>query len=152
MRFDGAEHARPSEAFRRGLDRADAVIITPSNPFVSIDPILAIPGVADQLRRAGRPVVAVSPMVGGRAVKGPLGKMMAERELKPSALGVAQHYGRLVDGWIVDTADSALVPAIEALGCRVMVRNTVMRTLDDQACIGAGFTETDLRVVSGLVA
>jgi LPPG:FO 2-phospho-L-lactate transferase len=135
VRFDGAQHARPSEGFRVGLDRADAVIITPSNPFVSIDPILAIPGVVNELRRAGRPVVAVSPMVGGRAVKGPLGKMMTERELEPSALGVAQHYGELVDGWIVDTADRALVPAIEALGCRVMVRNTMMRTLDDKLAL-----------------
>lgn len=135
VRLDGAQRARPSEGFRSGLDRADAVIITPSNPFVSIDPILAIPGVTDKLRRAGRPVVAVSPMVGGRAVKGPLGKMMAEHGIEPSALGVAQHYGRLVDGWIVDTADRALVPAIEALGCRVTVRNTIMRTLDDKLAL-----------------
>jgi LPPG:FO 2-phospho-L-lactate transferase len=135
VHFDGVQHARPSEGFRVGLDRADAVIITPSNPFVSIDPILAIPDVADKLRRACRPIVAVSPMVGGQAVKGPLGKMMAERGLEPSALGVAQHYGRLVDGWIVDTADRALVPAIEALGCRVTVRDTVMRTVDDKLAL-----------------
>jgi LPPG:FO 2-phospho-L-lactate transferase len=130
--FEGVQHARPSERLRRALDRADAIVITPSNPLVSIDPILAVPGVAQALRRSRRPVVAVSPMVGGKAVKGPLGKMMAERSLEPSALGVARHYGNRVDGWVIDTIDRALAPAIEALGCRVLVRDTIMRTLDDK--------------------
>jgi LPPG:FO 2-phospho-L-lactate transferase len=128
----GAATARPSNVLRNALDRALAVVIAPSNPLVSIDPILAVPGVAAALRRSGRPVVAVSPIVGGRAVKGPLAKMMHERGQEPSALGVAQHYGSLVDGWIVDTMDRALVPAIEALGCRVIVRNTIMHTLDEK--------------------
>jgi LPPG:FO 2-phospho-L-lactate transferase len=130
--FDGVRDATPSPGLRRALERAAAIVIAPSNPLVSIDPILAIPGVAAALRRARRPVVAISPMVGGNAIKGPLGKMMAERGLEPSALGVAQHYGRQVDGWVVDQLDRGLAPAIEALGCRVVVRDTVMRTLDDK--------------------
>jgi LPPG:FO 2-phospho-L-lactate transferase len=130
--FHGAANAKPSEAFRRALDRAHAVVIAPSNPLVSINPILALPGAADALRRPRRPLVAVSPIVGGKAVKGPLAKMMRELGLEPSALSVAQHYGGLVDGWIVDPADRALAPAIEALGCRVKVCDTVMRTLDDK--------------------
>jgi LPPG:FO 2-phospho-L-lactate transferase len=130
--FDGIQDATPSPGLRRALERAAAIVIAPSNPLVSIDPILAVPGVAAALRRPRRPVVAVSPMVGGNAIKGPLGKMMAERGLEPSALGVAQHYGRQVDGWVVDRLDRALAPAIEALGCRVVVRDTVMRTLDDK--------------------
>ena len=130
--FQGAANARPSDTLRDALDRADAVVITPSNPFVSVDPILTLPGVAGALRRPRRPLVAVSPMVGGKALKGPLAKMMRERGMEPSALGVARHYGRLVDGWIVDTADRALAPSIEALGCRVRVCDTVMRTLDDK--------------------
>ena len=133
VRFQGAEAAEPSVGLSDALARAQAIVITPSNPFVSIDPILALPGIKDALRRLQRPVVAVSPIVGGKAVKGPLGKMMGELGVEPSALGVARHYGRLVDGWIVDTVDTALAPAIEAQGCRVKVCNTVMRTLDDKA-------------------
>ena len=74
----------------------------------------------------------MSPIVGGKAVKGPLAKMMREIGVEPSALGVARHYGRLVDGWVIDSVDRDLAPAIEALGCRVKVCNTMMRTLDDK--------------------
>jgi len=128
--FRGAAGAKPSEGFRQALSRAAAIVITPSNPFVSIDPILALPGVSDAL--SGRPVVAVSPIVGGKAVKGPLGKMMSELGVAPSALGVARHYGRLVGGWVIDEIDRDQAPAIEALGCRVKVCDTIMRTLDDK--------------------
>ena len=131
--FQGAANAGPSEGFRQALDRARAVVITPSNPFVSIDPILALPGIKDALRQSRRPVVAVSPIVGGEAVKGPLAKMMREVGVEASALGVAQHYGPLVNGWVIDTVDRDLAPAIEALGCRVKVCNTMMRTLDDKS-------------------
>jgi LPPG:FO 2-phospho-L-lactate transferase len=130
--FEGAGTARPSEGFRQGLGRAHAIIITPSNPFISIDPMLALPGIKAALRQSRRPVVAVSPIVGGQAVKGPLAKMMRELGGAPSALGVAHYYGRLVDGWIVDNADRDLAPAIEAIGCRVKVCDTMMRTLDDK--------------------
>ena len=130
--FQGVAEAQPSQAFSRALDRAEAIVITPSNPYVSIDPILALPGVRRALRETGRPVVAVSPIVGGRAVKGPLAKMMRERGIEPSALGVARHYGPLVVGWVIDTVDRGLAPDIETLGCRVMVCDTMMRTLDDK--------------------
>jgi LPPG:FO 2-phospho-L-lactate transferase len=130
--FAGAANAQPSAGFRDALDHASAIVITPSNPFVSIDPILALPGTRDSLRRRGRPVVAVSPIVGGKAIKGPLAKMMSERGIEPSALGVVRHYGGLVDGWIVDETDRMLAPAIAALGCRVKVCNTIMQTLDDK--------------------
>jgi LPPG:FO 2-phospho-L-lactate transferase len=133
VRFQGAESAAASPGLRNALGRAQAVVITPSNPLVSIDPILALPGIRDALRRTQRPVVAVSPIVGGKAVKGPLGKMMRELGVEPSALGVAQHYGHLVDGWVIDEVDRALAPSIEALGCRVKVCNTIMRTLDEKA-------------------
>jgi LPPG:FO 2-phospho-L-lactate transferase len=130
--FQGAAGAKPSTGFRNALDRAQAIVITPSNPFVSIDPILALPGITDALGPSQRPVVAVSPIVGGKAVKGPLSKMMSERGTAPSALGVARHYGRMVDGWVIDSVDRELKPAIEALGCRVKVCETMMRTLDDK--------------------
>lgn len=131
--FQGAANAEPGESFRQALDRAQAIVITPSNPFVSIDPILALPGLKDALRQSRRPVVAVSPIVGGEAVKGPLAKMMREVGVEPSALGVARHYGPLVDGWVIDNVDRDLAPAVEALGCRVKVCNTMMRTLDDKS-------------------
>jgi LPPG:FO 2-phospho-L-lactate transferase len=130
--FQGTASAEPSQGFLQALGRAQAIVITPSNPFVSIDPILALPGIKDALCQSRRPVVAVSPIVGGEAVKGPLAKMMRELGGEPSALGVAQHYGRLVDGWLIDSVDRNLAPAIEALGCRVKVCGTVMRTLDDK--------------------
>ncbi len=133
VRFQGDESAAPSAGFRDALGRAQAVVITPSNPFVSIDPILALPGIRDALRRSPCPVVAVSPMVGGKAIKGPLGKMMRELGVEPSALGVARHYGRLIDGWVIDEVDRVLAPSIEALGCRVKVCNTIMGTLDEKA-------------------
>jgi LPPG:FO 2-phospho-L-lactate transferase len=130
--FQGAANAIASEGFRSALDRARAIIITPSNPFVSIDPILALPDVADTIRGSRQPVVAVSPIVGGKAVKGPLAKMMLERGLEPSALGIARYFGDLVDGWIIDAIDRELAPAIEALGRRVTTCDTIMRTLDDK--------------------
>ena len=126
----GSTAASPSEGLRHALNTANVIIVTPSNPFVSVDPILALPGVAEALSRL--PVIAVSPIVGGRAVKGPLAKMMNEIDVDPSALGIAQHYGHLVDGWIIDTLDRDLAPAIESLGCRVKVCDTIMRTLDDK--------------------
>lgn len=128
--FEGTAKAKPSEAFRQALGRAQAIVITPSNPFVSIDPILALPGVKDALQQ--RPAVAVSPIVGGKAIKGPLAKMMQELGIEPSALGVARRYGGLVRGWVIDSVDRDLAPAIEALGCRVKVCNTIMHTLDDK--------------------
>jgi LPPG:FO 2-phospho-L-lactate transferase len=131
--FQGTANAEPSEGFRQALDRAQAIVITPSNPFVSIDPILALTDIKDALRQSRRPVVAVSPIVGGEAVKGPLAKMMREIGVEPSALGIARHYGPLVDGWVIDNIDRDLAPAIEALGCRVKVCNTMMRTLDDKS-------------------
>jgi LPPG:FO 2-phospho-L-lactate transferase len=130
--FQGAADARPSAMFRKALDEADAVVITPSNPFVSIDPILTLPIVRETLRRPGRPIVAVSPIVGWHAVKGPLAKMLRELGSEPSALSVAQHYGPLIDGWIVDNVDIGLVPSIERLGHRVHVCDIMMHTLDDK--------------------
>jgi LPPG:FO 2-phospho-L-lactate transferase len=130
--LQGETTATPSQGFRQALDRAQAIVVTPSNPFVSIDPILALPGIKNALRQSRRPVVAVSPIVGGKAVKGPLAKMMREVGVEPSALGVAQHYGRLVGGWVIDSVDRNLAPAIGALGCRVKVCNTMMQTLDDK--------------------
>jgi LPPG:FO 2-phospho-L-lactate transferase len=144
--LEGAEQAFPSVAFRSAIERAHAVVIAPSNPFVSIDPILAIPGVRQSLRQRRRPVVAVSPIVSGGAVKGPLAKMMLERGLEVSARTLARHYGKLVDAWVIDARDYALARSIEALGHRVLVTKTLMRTLDDKR----GLAQDVLKLVSEL--
>jgi LPPG:FO 2-phospho-L-lactate transferase len=135
VRFQGT--AAPSTAFRAAIERATAIVIAPSNPYVSIDPILALEGVAGLLRGRRGPVVAVSPIVGGRAIKGPLAKMMTELGHVPSALGIARHYGSLVGGWVIDAADQELQSAIEALGCRVRICDTLMRSIDDKTRVAA---------------
>jgi len=131
--FEGAAGTEPSAAFRTALERATAIVIAPSNPFVSIDPILALKDIRALLSRSHAPVIAISPIVGGAAVKGPLAKMMRELGQEPSPLGIARHYGPLVDGWIVDAADRDSAPALKALGCRVRVSDTVMHSTEDKA-------------------
>ena len=128
FRFAGASRARvpPQLATLLASRRIDAVVICPSNPYVSVAPILRVPGVASWLRARRVPVVAVSPIVGGAAVKGPAGKIMRELGVEVSALGVARHYGARVDGWVIDGADAALGEAIEALGRSVRVTDTLM--------------------------
>ena len=132
--FQGAAQAkaRAKDFAMRSAARAPSSSRRPIHSSASI-PILALPGIKDALRQSRRPVIAVSPIVGGKAVKGPLAKMMSELGVEPSALGVARHYGQLVDGWMIDRVDRDLAPAIEALGCRVKVCDTIMRTLDDKS-------------------
>ncbi len=133
--FDGAEAAQPSPALSSVMRSGSitAAIICPSNPYVSVGPILAVPDIARWLGERAFPVVAVSPIVGGRALKGPAAKMMAELGVEVSALAVARHYGGLLDGMVIDAADQALAPAIEAEGPRVAVTGTVMNSAADRA-------------------
>ena len=127
FRFAGAETARPAPGVRALFDRGlEALVMCPSNPFVSIAPMLAVRGIREALERRRFPVVAVSPIVGGAAVKGPAAKMMRELGLEASAAAVAQHYGDLVDGWIVDERDASEASAIEAGGKAVLVTDTIM--------------------------
>lgn len=109
----------------------EAIILCPSNPFVSIGPILAVPGLRDRLRATGAPIVAVSPIVGGQAIKGPAAKMMAELRVPVSAQAVADHYGDWIDALVVDEADAAIA------GPRIHVRQTVMRTDADRAALAS---------------
>ncbi len=122
--WEGLERARLSPEARAALEDADLVVIAPSNPYVSIGPILALPGVLELLRR--RAVVAVSPILGGRALKGPAAKMMSELGEVPSALTVARRYADFLDGFVLDRVDAALAPAVEALGVRPLVTDTVI--------------------------
>lgn len=132
IRFEGIGAARPTFAVMATLRSADAVILCPSNPFVSIGPILALPGVREVLRDAPR-VVAVSPIVGGQALKGPAAKMMAELGQPVSPLSVAQGYGDFLSGFVLDWADQAEAERIAALGIRPLVTDVVMRDRADRA-------------------
>jgi LPPG:FO 2-phospho-L-lactate transferase len=137
IRFDGIAKARPSAAFASAMtsQKLEAVLICPSNPFLSIDPILALPGVRPWLRKRTVPAVAVSPIVGGAALKGPAAKLMRELGHDVSAFGIAKYYRGLIDGLVIDTIDAALAPEIEALGIRVLAIPSVMKTKSDQSSL-----------------
>jgi LPPG:FO 2-phospho-L-lactate transferase len=128
FRYAGSRTATVPQALRKLVqgNRVRAVILCPSNPYVSIAPILAVPEIGRWLRARAFPVVGISPIVGGAAIKGPAAKMMRELREPPSALGVARHYGALVDGWIIDEQDANLERAIERLGKATLVTDTIM--------------------------
>ena len=134
LQFQGAGAAKPHPAFIAALvDPAlEAVVICPSNPFISVEPILAIPGVRDALMACNAPIIAVSPIIAGRAVKGPTAKMMTELGLDPSAGTVAQRYADLLDGYVIDHADMAEVVSIDA---RVTLAQTLMTTMEDREAL-----------------
>jgi LPPG:FO 2-phospho-L-lactate transferase len=135
LAYEGAPQAVPSAPFRQALKDPNlrAIVICPSNPYLSIGPILAIAGVRDAILQSPVPVVAISPIVGGLALKGPAAKIMAELGFKASALTVARFYGDLIDALIVDHADRSEAPLIEACGVRAFVTETVMRAPNDRA-------------------
>ncbi|HEX2138909.1 MAG TPA: 2-phospho-L-lactate transferase CofD family protein, partial [Woeseiaceae bacterium] len=135
--FEGAERAQPSARFADLLQKRElgGIVICPSNPFLSIGPILSLTGVADALARAAAPVVAITPIVGGDAIKGPTAKIMRELGLAVSPAAVAEHYRSFIDGFIVDAADESLAPSIAASGVAVKVANTVMRTQADRIAL-----------------
>lgn len=128
IRFEGAAVAAPSEALVRALARSDlaGVIVCPSNPYLSIDPILAVPGVRSALEGLAAPVVAVSPIVGGAAIKGPTAKLMAELGHEPSTTTVARHYRGLISGLVIDDVDADAAEAIGALGIRTRATASIM--------------------------
>jgi LPPG:FO 2-phospho-L-lactate transferase len=132
FRYEGASRSRASRGLIAALSDPDleAVVMCPSNPFVSIGPILALPGVKERLRELRAPVVAVSPIVDGKAVKGPAAKMMSELGLPASALEIARIYadGDLIDGFVLDHADAPVLEEVSRLGVRALVTHTVMRS------------------------
>jgi LPPG:FO 2-phospho-L-lactate transferase len=129
VRFAGIDDARPTLEVRPAIEAAEVIVIAPSNPIVSVGPILAVPGLGEILARArarGVPVVAVSGIVGGKALKGPADRMLASLGHESTALGVARLYRDLADTFVLDTVDAALAPAIEELGIRAVVMDTIM--------------------------
>ena len=131
LRFAGIEDARPHAEWMREITRPDtgAIVICPSNPFISIDPILALPGVKEALRDALAPVVAVSPIIGGDSIKGPTAKMMRELGLPVAAHAITAHYAGLIDGFVLDEADAGEAGMI-SVPC--LTTATLMRNEEDK--------------------
>ncbi|MBM3489048.1 MAG: 2-phospho-L-lactate transferase [Alphaproteobacteria bacterium] len=140
FRFQGAEAATPSPEVLDALTMPGlaAIVICPSNPFISVDPMLAIPGFRAALRRSGAPIVAVSPIVGGQAIKGPTAKMLGELGQESSPVAIARHYGDLLTGIVLDEQDAPLAPSVAQLGIAVACLPTIMRSLAERECLAAG--------------
>lgn len=133
IQFEGIDSAQPSQEVVSILRDAHLIVFCPSNPFVSLDPILALPAMRRIITASRAPKVAVSPIVGGQALKGPAAKMLRELDLEVSAVSVARHYQDLVTGFVLDRQDQALEPAIaDELGMRALVTNTIMSSDDDR--------------------
>ena len=147
FRFEGVERACPAPGVLEALCSAELIVICPSNPWVSIDPILAIRGVREALissplstdqrsdigeEGAKQIVLAVSPIIAGRTVKGPAAKMYAELGIQPSALAVARHYGPLLDGFVLDQVDAGQSQAVRELGIHTLATDTLMPTADER--------------------
>ncbi len=127
FRFDGIDVAEPAPGAMEAIEQADAIIICPSNPWVSIDPILKV------IKKINKPVIAVSPIIGGKTVKGPAAKMYAELGIEPSALAVAEHYRGLLTGYVLDNVDLDLKEAVNRLHIKTLITDTLMNHLTDRA-------------------
>ena len=130
--FEGSGTAQPSDTVSAALEQASMIVIGPSNPFLSIDPILSIKGIRDRIEAATVPRVAISPIIGGKAVKGPTAKMMVELGIDVSPMGVVHHYQNLLDGIILDETDSTLRDEIESIGIHTSAQQIFMETQNDK--------------------
>lgn len=133
----GIKHARPAPGVLEAIARADGVVVCPSNPIISIGPILGVRHVRETLRETQAPAVAVSPVVAGASLKGPTDKMLVGLGHEVSALAVARLYADFLDGFILDREDVSQVPAVEALGLRAWTAQTVMQTLEDKVALAS---------------
>ncbi len=141
LRFPGAADARPAPGVIEAIAEADALLIAPSNPFVSIDPLLAVPGVREAIEGARGVRLAVSPIVGGDAVKGPAAAMLRSLGHEVSALGVARLYAGLLDVFVLDAADVALAGGVAALGVRAVVCDTMMTSAERREALARRVVE-----------
>ncbi|HKO03920.1 MAG TPA: 2-phospho-L-lactate transferase [Candidatus Acidoferrales bacterium] len=138
IRFEGIESAQPAPGVLQALAEADGILICPSNPLISIGPILAVPGVREALWARRERTMAVSPLVGGKSLKGPTDKMLAECLLDPTSCGVAQLYEDVASVMVIDPADSGLCPEIVKQGIRPVLLPSVMRTEADKDRLARG--------------
>ena len=142
FRFVGVEEAEPASGAKEAIESADAIVICPSNPWVSVDPILKVFSLTASTSSArrpaplpvgeGKPVVAISPIIGGETVKGPAAKMYRELGIEPSALAVANHYQGVATHFVMDTVDSQLTESVRGLNMRTLVTNTLMKSHEDR--------------------
>lgn len=128
--FDGSNTARPTPGVHEAIAATDVILFCPSNPWVSLDPILAL--TTTQIAASPAKKVAVSPIIAGATIKGPAAKMYRELGIDPSALAVARHYQHLLDGFVIDRQDASLKEAIESLGMQVLVTDTIMKNEADR--------------------
>jgi len=128
IRFANLESAQPAPGVLEAISDADRILICPSNPLISIGPILAVPQIRDQLRAHKEKVFAVCPIVGGKSLKGPSDKMLAQLGHEPTALGVAKLYADFTGTFVIDPADKSQAAPIAALGMKVAILPTVMKT------------------------
>ncbi len=135
VRFDGADSARAAPGVLEAIDAAETLVVCPSNPVVSIGPILAVRGVADRIRARRDRTVGVSPIVAGAALKGPAGRLLVEMGYECSALGVAKWYAPFAGTLVIDEADRALAPAVEREGLRCVVAPTIMSSVERSAAL-----------------
>ena len=144
--FDLIEAATPQPDIIRALGNGPkTVVIAPSNPYVSVDPILELAGMREAVTSSGAPIVAVSPIIGGQAVKGPAAKMMRELGKDVSVLGVAQHYQGFIDGLVIDELDATFAAEIESMGIQTLVAPTLMTDIDSKIALAEhtlGFAES----------
>ncbi len=144
VQFRGADTARPGPEVLKAIDGSDAIIIAPSNPFVSIGTILAVDGVRTAMRRNRSRTVAISPIIGGTAVKGPADRMLRSMGLEVSAWGVATLYRDIAGTFIIDQVDAGLAPRIREMGMRVVVAATLMRGLPEKQSLARCAVESVL--------
>jgi LPPG:FO 2-phospho-L-lactate transferase len=132
IRFEGVEKSQPAPGVLEAIREADRIIICPSNPLISIGPILAVPGIREALRARRADVIAVCPIVGGKSLKGPSDKMLAQVGHDSSAAGVGKLYADFTTTFVIDPADKSQADAIRALGMNIVVIPTVMQTRSDK--------------------
>jgi LPPG:FO 2-phospho-L-lactate transferase len=130
IKFVGSENSKPAPGVLEAIEQSDAVMICPSNPWVSIDPILSVPGIRTALE--SHLVIAVSPIIGSQTVKGPAAKMFIEFGIQPSVFAIAQHYGSIIDGLFVDHTDECMTESINLLGIRTFITDILMRDQSDR--------------------
>jgi LPPG:FO 2-phospho-L-lactate transferase len=135
MHFEGASEAAPAPGVLEAIENAEAIVLCPSNPFISIGPILAVPGIREALRQRRDNVAAISPIVGGRALKGPAAKMMRSLKIVPSAFAVARLYRDFVGVFVLDELDRKHAVKVQALGMRAVVKNTIMSGLGERKAL-----------------
>ena len=140
VRFDGADATHPAPGVLETLESANRIVVAPSNPAVSIDPVLAVPGIDDVLRRRRDDVVAVSPIVGGKALKGPADRLLVELGREASVVGVAEWYRDVIGTLVIDEVDRTLAPSIDDLGIRTVVTDTIMASPEVTAALARTVT------------